>query len=296
MFEHVLVGVDGRSGGRDAIALASRLAAPGARMTLANVHARDLYRISGQQPRFDAILSAVSAELLERERMSTGVLAEITSTGESSVAGGLHELAEQNHADLLVIGSCRHTVAGRVFLGNDTKDALRGSPCAVAVAPKDYAEHSRPVHSFGVGYDGQPESKTALSAARALAAERDAAVHLLYAVSPVVPGLAGMAPVPVADLIEPLLQQGRERLAEVADADGHAVLGEPAEMLRNFSRDMDLLIVGSCAHGALARVLLGSTGEHVAQTACCPVLVVPRSAAPQAASTGGSSSAIPVPR
>ena len=38
MFKNVLVGVDGRENGRDAIALASDLIDPGGRLTLANVH------------------------------------------------------------------------------------------------------------------------------------------------------------------------------------------------------------------------------------------------------------------
>ena len=39
MFKNVLVGVDGRAGGRDAIALASRLRDPDGELTLAHVYA-----------------------------------------------------------------------------------------------------------------------------------------------------------------------------------------------------------------------------------------------------------------
>ena len=38
MFKNVLVGVDGRQGGHDAIALARRLAAPDATITLAHIY------------------------------------------------------------------------------------------------------------------------------------------------------------------------------------------------------------------------------------------------------------------
>lgn len=38
MFDNVLVGVDGRQGGRDAIALAKALASPAAKLTLAHVY------------------------------------------------------------------------------------------------------------------------------------------------------------------------------------------------------------------------------------------------------------------
>lgn len=42
MFKNVLVGVDGRAGGRDAIALACKLTNPDGKLTLAHVHSGDL--------------------------------------------------------------------------------------------------------------------------------------------------------------------------------------------------------------------------------------------------------------
>ena len=44
MFKNVLVGVDGRPTGRDAIALATRLLDPEGKLTLANVHSDVLAR------------------------------------------------------------------------------------------------------------------------------------------------------------------------------------------------------------------------------------------------------------
>ena len=38
MFDNVIVGIDGHQGGRDAVALARQLAAPGGRLTLAHVY------------------------------------------------------------------------------------------------------------------------------------------------------------------------------------------------------------------------------------------------------------------
>ena len=44
MFERVLVGVDGRAGGRDAIALAQQLARSSSRLVLANVYGTSALR------------------------------------------------------------------------------------------------------------------------------------------------------------------------------------------------------------------------------------------------------------
>jgi nucleotide-binding universal stress UspA family protein len=47
----------------------------------------------------------------------------------------LHELAELTDADLLVIGSSRRGLLGRALIGGDTRAALNGASCAVAIAP-----------------------------------------------------------------------------------------------------------------------------------------------------------------
>jgi hypothetical protein len=53
------------------------------------------------------------------------------------------------------------------MLGDDTRSALNGAPCAVAIAVRGYAEHPRPLVTIGVGYNDTPESEAALALARA---------------------------------------------------------------------------------------------------------------------------------
>ena len=143
MWRHVLVGVDEQPGGRDAIALGKDLLAAGGELTLAHVHLGEAKPTRGSNPDFDAAERERSRELLEAARSAAGVEAALAWTGSSSVGRGLHELAERHGADLLVVGSHRDGLLGRVMLGDDTRDALNGAPCAVAVAPAGYAE--RPV-------------------------------------------------------------------------------------------------------------------------------------------------------
>ena len=75
-----------------------------------------------------------------------------------SAGRGLHEQAEEQDADLLVVGSCSHGAFGRAMLGDDTRAALNGAPCAVAIAPRGYAEHPEPIAKVGVAYNDSPES------------------------------------------------------------------------------------------------------------------------------------------
>ena len=121
MFKKVLVGVDGRGYGRDAVALASRLTGPDGKLTLAHVHPGELNRLHAiKRRRLDEEREA-SVELLEQERASTGIEAELVSVVAATPGGGLHQQAEDRGADLIVVGSCSHGTLGRVMLGDDTQ-------------------------------------------------------------------------------------------------------------------------------------------------------------------------------
>ncbi len=129
MFKNVLVGVDGRANGRDAVALAAQLVEPEGKLTLAHVH------------RDEPAEREYSRKLLEAERSGAAVEAELVSVASTSPGNGLHQQAKELGADLLVVGSCSHGVLGRVLLGDDSRDALDGAPCTVAIAIQGYAEH-----------------------------------------------------------------------------------------------------------------------------------------------------------
>ena len=162
MFNNVLVGVDGRPSGRDAIALASRLIDPNGKLTLAHVHSGPLHPSHAVTPGLLREEREASAKLLEQERAAGEVNAELVSVVAMSAGRGLHQQAEEQDADLLVVGSCSRGVLGRAMLGDDTRSALNGAPCAIAIASLGYAEHPTPLGKIGVGYDGSPESKLAL--------------------------------------------------------------------------------------------------------------------------------------
>ena len=117
MFQHVIVGVDGEPGGRDAIALATRLTAPNGRLKLAHVYDQTIsgmiaYAITGTQAHADR---DKAMQLLERESEAAGVEGGLICQPSSSVGRGLHDVAERTHADLLVVGSSRRGFPGRVL-------------------------------------------------------------------------------------------------------------------------------------------------------------------------------------
>lgn len=282
MFDNVIVGVDGRPNGRDAIALASRLVGDGGRLTLANIHGGALNPTHAVTPGRMTGEREASHAMLQRERDQAEVEAELVSYVASSPGRGLHDLAEQQHADLLVVGSCSRGPFGRVLIGDDTRTSLNGAPCAVAIATRGYAEHPVPIATIGVGYDSSPESEVALGAARDLAARNRALVRVLEVVA--IPNYAftGFGAPALGESIETMLREAGERMAALQGVEGRAVYGLAGEELAAFGDELQLLVVGSRGYGPMKRLILGSTSDYLQRHARCSLLVLPRSATPSA--------------
>ncbi len=279
MFENVLVGVDGSSNGRDAIALAARLAQPGGRLTLAHVRAGELHPLHAITPRLLAEEHEASLQLLERERAGADVQAELVSVVAAGAGAGLHRQAEDQGADLLVVGSCRHSSFGRAMLGDDTRAALNGAPCAVAIAARGYAADAAPIARVGVAYNGSSESERALAAARELAERTGASVAALEVVA--IPSYAytGLMAPAIGDSMELLIADAGARMGQLPGVEGRAVYGLAGEELAAFGDDLDLLVVGSRSYGPVRRLVLGSTSDYLERHARCSLLVLPRPAA-----------------
>lgn len=279
MFKNVLVGVDGRSGGRDAIALASRLLSPGGKLALVHVHSglpiSPRVALPGQHPGSDE----ESQELLERERDDAEVAADLIVHTSSSPGRGLHDLAEKQGADLIVVGSCSRGVLGRAMLGDDTKGSLNGASCAVAVAARGYAESPLPIATVGIGYDSSPESKAALDMAREIAQEHRSAIKALQVVSIPTYAFTGVAPPALGESIDIMLKDANEQMAAIEGVDSRAVYGLPGEELAAFGEDVDLLVVGSRSYGPVRRLVLGSTSNYLQRHARCSLVVLPRTTA-----------------
>jgi nucleotide-binding universal stress UspA family protein len=284
MFSSVIIGVDGRSGGRDAIALARKLVGEDGHLALAHVYLSDPVPGRGASGAFEAEDRARARDVLEAARAQADIEAELLSRGSASVGRGLHELAEGNGADLLVVGSSARGLIGRVLTGDDTRAALSGAPCAVAVAPAGYAERPAALSEIGVGYSGSPESEHALAVARDLAAQHGARVSAFEAVSVPSYAFAGGNAGAVAEALEGYVKDARERIAGLGDVEPHAAYGVAAEELALYGASVDLLVIGSRGYGPIGRLVHGSTSRQLARTARCPLLVLTRAAVARDAS------------
>jgi nucleotide-binding universal stress UspA family protein len=284
MFKTIVVGVDGRDGGRDALSLAGRLAlVGGGELVAVRVLPFDYYATRAGAPPYTSIAEHDAKGEVEAELRAAGLEGEVRILSETSPARALHRVAEREHADLIVVGSTHHGRAGRVFAGDDAAAALHGSPCAVAVAPRGLSGREwKAVGRIGVGFDGGPEAGQAFALALALARESGACLHVRSAVA---------TPIPYADFTaydddwtERALAAARADLAELlADVDvdvtSDTKVGLAVDELVALSAEVDLLVLGSRAWGPVRRIVLGSTAARLTHDARCPLLVLPRGAA-----------------
>jgi nucleotide-binding universal stress UspA family protein len=244
---------------------------------LVHVHGgHGLRAVSGHGGRLDR---DGSQELLGDEAAAAELDAdvELVSYEASSPGAGLHRLAEERGADVIVVGSSSRGILGRATLGDDTRGALNGAPCAVAIASRAYEQHPFPIAKVGVAYNRTSESQAALAAGLELAAPTNADVIALEVVGPSSAGLAGLAPSAYDQTVRLLLAEGQERMSQLRGAHGRAVFGVPGEELATFSAEVDVLVVGSRSYGPFKRLVLGSTSDYLERHARCSMLVLARS-------------------
>lgn len=286
MFSNIVVGTEGGPGGRDALALAQHLAAPGATLTLAHVYASGIALVPSVMA-WDETEAQKSLDLLSAEQAGLSVQALTATIGAMTPGEGLHKIALQVGADLLVVGSSQQGTVGRILVGDDTRAALNGAPCAVAIAPQGHASANEPFARIGVGYDFSPESALALTAAREIAEREGSEVVAVNAVQ--LPMAFPRAPI----AFQPdLLEHAQVEMAKLQGVTGTAELGDPRQSLCDLAQRVDLLVVGSRSYGPLRRMLFGSTSRYLQRHAACPLLVLPRGThEPQPGTTAASATA-----
>lgn len=154
MAPKALISYDDTPNDHDALMLARVLGDAGAELVLGYVrHTTDETR-EGPEEEEAQVLLARGARMLGDLEVDRRVVVD------ASTASGLHRLAEQEQADVIVFGSDYRTAAGLVAPQKSTQVLLEGSARAVAIAPANYrSEHARTFGRVGVhaeGCDGAP--------------------------------------------------------------------------------------------------------------------------------------------
>jgi len=201
-------------------------------------------------------------------------------------AEALYEVAERESAMLIVVGSTHRGALGRVLPGSVGASLLHGAPCAVAVAPHDYASRSeRRLLRLGVAFDGSPESWTALETGIVLAERLHAGLTIIAIAEPR-SGYGVSLSVLTAGEYHTYEEEAKRRALDSAAArvpvgvnvERRLITGDAGALLAEESANLDLLLMGSRGYGPLRRTVLGSVAARVVNSAQCPVVVLPRGA------------------
>ena len=191
--------------------------------------------------------------MLDRELADVGITASTHVVADASPARALHLVAEREGADLIVVGSTRRGVMGRVLVGDDVLGALHGSRrVPVAVAPRGFAGNDGAPRRIGVGFDDGEESRQALELAAELAGALEAELHLLSVVdSPAAMAAETGYSMDWVNEVRAHREQTMRRVIDETDAEAHgeAVIGSPVGALTELSKRVGFLVVGSRALG-----------------------------------------------
>lgn len=284
MYSKIVVGYDGQRPAQDALALAASLA----RATAGSLM---LVYVTPEQPRWyrterdyrRALSEDVQATLDPAfEKLPKGLDASKASIESRSPSRGLHDLASEGRATLLVLGSTHRGPIGRVLIGTTGELLLMGAPCAVMVAPRGYAERADdPLNVIAVGFDGSVESHGTLVSAHTLAAASRARLRVISVVES--RGPFGHSPKRHESKdehrdLEEQVDDAIEKLPDSLEIERSLLEGNPVELLASAAREADMLILGSRGYGPMHHVLLGSVSAKLMRSAPGPVLVVPRGA------------------
>lgn len=194
---------------------------------------------------------------------------------EGPVWDALEGLIQQQHVDLVVVGTHGRTGLKKLLLGSVAEEIIRISPCPVlAVGPQAERHRAADVREILFATDFTPESLAALPFALDQAHNYGARLTLLH----VVPE-PGRKPLPDRARVMTCLQEKLKALipAEASNRynpDCLVKIGNPAEVILQTAEEIpaDIIVLGVHLSGALPGHSLGSTVYKVVCEAACPVL------------------------
>lgn len=223
---------------------------------------------------------AVINEAAERARQAGVEVSSSLRTGDP--VGVLVELSGE--ASLVVVGTRSGGGFADRLLGSVSAALPAHSSCPTVVVPRrSSGSEFTPIKRIVVGIDGSDPGTAALGQAVAEAEGWGAELTAVSAV-PLSAGVGVLAWLPTAIDREEVLRDVSEGLNRAVDGalEGHslkvarhALDGNPAALLAEFSTAVDLVVIGTRGRGGFAGLLLGSTSQAVLNHSTCPVMVVP---------------------
>jgi nucleotide-binding universal stress UspA family protein len=268
IFQRVLAGADGSERALEAVRRAARIAAL-TDAPLDVVFVVDTHRAHDDEDvrreADDALAVAEEAARAERADVRTRVAA-------GDPAHALIDEALEHDAGLLAVGPDAGLLGGAIRIGRVAAHILRNAPMSVLLGRDSGGTFP---HRIECGIDGSDSSVHTAGLAATIAVRARAELRLQH----VIPVFRGdnaewtlgpeeESPPEIADAVSEARRRGVEPVRAMA-------MGRPEHAIVETARrdDVDLVVVGHRGSSGVARVLLGSVSEQVAQHASCSVLV-----------------------
>jgi nucleotide-binding universal stress UspA family protein len=228
----------------------------------------------GAEEQFDALLGSVAG---------SGVKVRLCLE-EGLPASRILEVAAQEAADLLVVGTHGRTGLERLVLGSVADRMVRQATCPVLTVRSAPGKGPRgEIRRICYATDFSPTARAAWPWVVALAGATGAQVDLVHVTFKPVAD-RHMSGETIGRMADILSEQGRrevERFLETSTLARERVLvhlpqGAPDEQIVHRAKEQaaDLVVMGTHGWSGVVRWMLGSVAHHVIQTAPCPVLTV----------------------
>jgi len=297
MFDRIVIAVDGSDE-------ANRAARRGLRLAQGFDATVDVLSVVEQKALRLTETSDEKAQLHERGEAALTGIEELASEFGQTVTTNLlegkpavriSEYADEQDADLIVVGRQGLTGLGRRLLGGVTERVLHRSDVPVLVISGEdngddvEADYSRVL----ITTDGSENAEVAIPHGTAIAQRYGSVVHVLNVVDLQAAGGAFNAGGLEKEFLERLDARGQEAVDSVANkieesapdltvetaVERTASFEGAAAGVREYveENEIDLLVMGSHGRSNLKRQLLGSVASTVLRTVDVPVLVVKRS-------------------
>jgi nucleotide-binding universal stress UspA family protein len=230
-----------------------------------------------------------------------GVLADLSSLVGPGNRAGLHavgelrdgnpatetvRVAQELHADLIVMGTHGRTGFQRWVLGSVAETVLRRAPCPVLTVPPRAGSDPDPMFFKRIvcATDFSPASEAAVHYAAALAMEADASLFLVHVLDRPAPGSRpgprsrgnGHPPDFECAARAQLRRAVPPEAREWCQAQEIVARGKPARAILRLAADHQagLIVMGVHGRSLLDLMAFGSVTHQVVREAACPVLTV----------------------
>ena len=284
----LVIGYDGAPGGADALALGLGWARQlSVRAVIVTVYPGpapigpgrvDVEWVADRRREAERLLD----EALTVSSPATSV--EFKAVGSGSASHGLHDVAEELGASLIVLGS---QTERRLLATSTGERVIAGAPCPVAMPARGWRDRaSHDLGRIGVAFVPTPDGREALRVAAMLALRGSARLHVVTVV-------AGPAEVmsyrigedvdrmyvsAAKETFEQSIEQAISELASDITASGEVIVGDdPVETLAGMANSsFDALFMGSRGYGPIRSVLLGGVASRLLRRLDIPAVIVPR--------------------